>query len=637
MRLNIIFLSSVRRPLQTILLSLLICFATFGFVSSITEYVTVRSETLRLGDYYQIIGVLLPKDTSQTDVTEGARFLADNPHISYADWRRIATGLLPEGMNNTDTDGVFAYNELYNEGLQSFMTYINDVLFYGTVTSKITQPKLEDDILTFKVDTVLFGRSEYLVDGAELSVQTPHPQSQTQENFSLSILPKANNPSLSPNDTSLIEETSISPEVLAEYPFLGLQVGQRYLVRARYDYLNRSLQIVQLQADGPAYIQVPNDTKVALSSEGLEKLRSEMKLLSINLRSMTLVSTYDMDAIPSRWEGARRLALTQGRWLCDTDSIEQNYVCLLHEDFAERYEYSIGDMISLQVLDSRIASLSSSNTSLMFENGDMSVYRQYNYVDYHGYITDNDFASTTYAETPLRLEVVGIYTLNTDITTTNDSNTIYIPECCMPDGFGGTTQTSADANLYSFVLNSYEDLDAFTEETREPLADMGLRVSVIDNNAEAFWSIIKPLEESKFISFLIYSLLLVLALALVTNIYIRPHLEEFAILRAFGLTRKSARYMLCMPIAIIGAGSISMSGLFAWNYAIAQALKTLANVQKGSSSTFAPPSIVLLAAFCLVVFVILMFFVYLSANHFSMHPVLELLQGNRTTLHRKKA
>jgi predicted lysophospholipase L1 biosynthesis ABC-type transport system permease subunit len=180
-------------------------------------------------------------------------------------------------------------------------------------------------------------------------------------------------------------------------------------------------------------------------------------------------------------------------------------------------------------------------------------------------------------------------------------------------------------------------MDTFMEETRALLAEMGLRVSFIDNNAKSFWSIMDPLKEAKLLSLSIYSLLLVLALILAAFLYLRPRRKEFAIMRALGLPRVSALVALHVPIAILGAAGVGAGGLLGWNYALEQAAKTLAGIQNEVSGAFVPPSSALLAALCLSVFILLMLFVYLSSSHISRQPVLALLHGAGGTSRKKKA
>jgi len=617
--------------LQTLLLFLLTNLAAFGFVSGVVEYLTVRMETMRLSEYYQYVGVLLPKDSEQTDVTDGARLLEDNPRVAYTDWRRVAIGMLPEGMTNADTDGnsggylneyyenLIPFYEDYEDVFRHNMTYLNDILFYGTVQSRDIQTvfnrsngeDVDIEVLTLAVDEILGGGMYWFNKGGKfVSVRVPCP----------------------PLD------------VLEAYPFLGLQIGERYLLRARLDSNYRTLCFIPLQPNGPPYLPVAEGS-VDLDDDDFNILQADLALLHANLRCMTLISTRDMHAIPERWEGGRRLALDKGRWLTKEDNVNERYVCMLHQGFAERRGLSVGDVISLQVWDSR--QLAYINVTTEFEV--LSVTWERTIVTgntisypgrYDGYMTAVDFETAAIAPELLELEVVGIFGRRTEMNIgirSAESNEIYIPEFCMPAEFGGETLTNAQKFLFSFVLRSHRDKNAFMEETREELAAMGLSVSFVDSNAEAFWNVMEPLMESKLFSLYVYSLLLMLALILMVFLYLRPRRKEFAVLRTLGLSRSKARYALGLPIALIGTAGVATGGTLGWNYALAQAAETLPDFQQEEMVAFIPPSPVWLAALCLGALVLLMLIAYAGITIVSRKSVLQLLHGSGTAPHGKNS
>jgi hypothetical protein len=216
-----------------------------------------------------------------------------------------------------------------------------------------------------------------------------------------------------------------------------------------------------------------------------------------------------MQAIPERWEGERQLILINGRWLTKEDNVEKRPVCMVHQNFASGRGVRVGDVISLQLRDSRqlvdVTVMGGIEFSVdteigMFVKGGEG----YRYPGrYDGYMHTVEFETAAIAPERLELEVVGIYGRRTGSAineTTASSNEIYIPEFCMPTEFGGETRANAIKFLYSFVLRSHRDKDAFIEETRDSLAGMGLSAAFLDNNAEAFWDVMDPLMESKLIS-----------------------------------------------------------------------------------------------------------------------------------------
>lgn len=603
MKPNIFLQSTFRRPLQMLLLILLLGLAAFGFISSAAEYLSVQTETGRLGEYYQSVGMLVPKNGEETDVTAGVELLSGNEHIAYSDWRRVVTGLLPEGMVNVDIDGVYTYEASPGQPL----TNLNDVLFYGTLEKKTIDGfpgyPVNDDLLHFKVDTVLQGRSEHINPDVQVYVYAPRPE----------FIP-VHKPGKNLWDAIVAPKITITPELLAEYPFLGMEAGGRYLVRAQHRW--GRLYTTPLQTDGPAFLPVPDGTTVNLESGEFEQLQEALHLQRVNQRCMTVVATHDMHALPTRWEGARQLSLAEGRWLDAKDDDARSSVCMLYADFAEKHGISLGDTISLKALDNRKVFQPSMGT----DEDDL-----YTFTQYAGYFFDTD-GSPDLTGPNLELEVVGTFAIRSKYETTSDRNMIYIPQSVLPAELGGETRTATNKDMFSFVLRSYQDVDPFVQETRAPLDALGLRVAFIDNNAQVFWGIMAPLAEAKLLSLVLYSLLLVLALALVTFLYLRPRRKEFAILRALGLPRGKALGELHLPIALLGIVGGGIGGFLGWNYALGQAAEAMSGVHE-LAGAFAPPSSALFALFFLGIFALLMLFVFVSAAQMARRSVLTLLHG----------
>ena len=119
--------AALRQPLRTALLFLLIGLTSFAFITNAAEYIVTSNEISNIGSYYQTIGVLLPQDQAQTDVTQGAKFLESSPYVAYTDWRRVASGILAD-MQNADFTGRIGHDGGYG----------SDAMFYGTVTEIVS-------------------------------------------------------------------------------------------------------------------------------------------------------------------------------------------------------------------------------------------------------------------------------------------------------------------------------------------------------------------------------------------------------------------------------------------------------------------------------------------------------------------
>ena len=73
-------------------------------------------------------------------------------------------------------------------------------------------------------------------------------------------------------------------------------------------------------------------------------------------------------------------------------------------------------------------------------------------------------------------EIVGVYGSDHDpyYPYATGSINLYIPDSCMPEGYGQETQVHMDS--FSFRLRSAEDTEAFLQEVEGPLAEMGMQV-----------------------------------------------------------------------------------------------------------------------------------------------------------------
>ena len=148
MKQRVFLKSTLRQPVRTIFLLLLIGVIAFAFATRTGEYLLIRQEVAEAGSYYRSIGTLeaLRENVDYYAVTE---YLEENERVGVVNRVRRTSGLLLEGVYNADVNG---YNYPfyidtagipdYREGGYStpetagdipfFCPY--DVLFYGTYT-----------------------------------------------------------------------------------------------------------------------------------------------------------------------------------------------------------------------------------------------------------------------------------------------------------------------------------------------------------------------------------------------------------------------------------------------------------------------------------------------------------------------
>lgn len=171
--------STMRQPIRTLALFLLIGLITFAFVSSATEYLIISNVVKDVGGFYNSIGSISPHDASTYDVTKGADLIAQSSRIRFEDRRRIISGVL-EGVYNGDVDGFSSDQEgsTYTRGL-----HINEILFTGELIKREYDEKLGEAggyVLDFSTEQVLYGYPEYLKQGEKITFLCPIAKSETE-------------------------------------------------------------------------------------------------------------------------------------------------------------------------------------------------------------------------------------------------------------------------------------------------------------------------------------------------------------------------------------------------------------------------------------------------------------------------
>src|SRR5690606_38106949 len=97
--------STIRQPIFTIFLLLILGLISFAFVSKVTEYLVVQRETNRLGGYYRSIGTLRNiSDPHYGYITEGVEVIRTSPYLAYEDYRRDISAVM-DNIYNADIKG----------------------------------------------------------------------------------------------------------------------------------------------------------------------------------------------------------------------------------------------------------------------------------------------------------------------------------------------------------------------------------------------------------------------------------------------------------------------------------------------------------------------------------------------------
>jgi hypothetical protein len=245
---------------------------------------------------------------------------------------------------------------------------------------------------------------------------------------------------------------------------------------------------------------------------------------------------------------------------------------------------------------------------------------------YDGYIRGEDRENwrsyPTYEET---FEIVGIYYDLLDLNLSSYSSWAYVPNSVLPADAVHRSDILYSQN-YSFVLDSSRHQEAFINENKEPLAELGFFLTFVDNNGTAFWASVTPLMRSALAGLMVYSLVLFVALTLAVFLYLTQRRRDYAILRALGVSRNRANRQLLLPIVLTGAAGILTGGALAWEYTLEKTAATFSTLPTPAgelpSTTLNP---IYLGAISLGILLLLLVFAWSGVRILAGLPVLELL------------
>lgn len=567
--------STLRQPVRTLFLLLVIGLASFAFVSRAAEYLLVRHETDRISGYYRAIGTLESLTEPYADASAAAEYIARSPYTALADHRRYSSALLEEGLYNADVDGWICQSYDGTQGIPGL--HNDDVFFYGTLEGVfMAEANGETEYrLRVRVESVVTGYPEYAPEG----------------------------------EVRILTTTRDLEEACA-----GLTPGQRYFFRAQYNAFGRlqdyrtstRLYLKPLVEGGPWMVEVPAGQQMDLTDPRLAGLTEEIALIHDNQRALEVVTTRDMSAMPYVQESARFYYLVEGRWLNREDDRNGNKVCVIHAGLAETRGLSVGDSLPLTM-----------------RNLDWSIYGYLN----EGSDLDKLGRHETFRDT---YEIVGIYDILSDQwLPTRRSNTVYLPNSLLPEGFGGETKDRVDTGSFSFELSSPAREAIFLEETRDTLRELGFRAVMAPTGWGTFQASAAPMRQSSLYNAVLFAALSALTLCIAAFAYFRLRRKEFAIARALGLPAGACAMSAAWPLLLLGAAGISMGGALAWEDTAGRAqsiLSTLAQSAPDIGEEAALP-VWWLALLCGAIFTVLLMAAAAGAVYLTRRPVLELLQG----------
>ncbi len=577
--------STLRQPLRTLALLAFIAVLSFAFVSRAAEYVIVNTEAERLGGYYRSIGSVEVIDWEKYDEDRVKTLLSENPYIALEDERRMCSAEM-EGVYNADLDGCSSdyWGAVYPLGIHTSDVYLYGTLMEGPVavnqvTSLIGGFNGSMYRYRFAVDAVEAGYPEYV--GAGDSATLYFLLDEGEDGSALS----------------------------------GFQIGERYFIKAYYSpwtiqdkessnraWLRAKQQLIMKPLDGldAWFLPMAAGESVDFSAPKYAELKNAIELADINQHAMSVYRTKDMSAIPEMQEASRTHYLTEGRWLNREDDLEQRCVCVVRDEFAQTRGLTIGDTLNLT-----------------FRDTDSSAF-------YSGSIKDEEKDRWREFEThSAEFEIVGLFSDLRDFHTTMDFSQIYVPDSCVPEGYGSVYNPAG----HSIVLDSTEHESVFMAETRAAFDALGVRIEFVEHNAENFWASVRPVRQSTAMSAGIFGAVLLVGLMLAAFVYLRQRRREFAVCRALGVPSGKAARGLLLPGALLGFVGVALGGGLSWQYALNKAAETLSTVEaEGGKVAVSLPAEWLLGLIgaALAVYALFLLAGLLTLTH---RPVLELLQG----------
>ncbi len=575
---NVFLKSTVRQPIFTIFLLLLLTIITFGFITKAIQFILIQRETGVLGSYYRSIGTLENiEDPTLGDISAGIDLIQTSPYFNYGDRREIVSGVMSNmyGRNLSLSNGV-AITSRYPEE-QWPNVHMADMWFIGELIQKeevVTESgKSLGYYLDFHVDTLFAGHPDYVTEGRTIKYKF------ISEDY--------------PSSIPLIDE---------------MELGQRYFIRGwdnlggkTFNVWDNWFEIKPLDDKQFWYIQLEDGESIDFSDPSLASIKNRIDLLNENLHTLWNYTTADMSAIPQMQESARVYYLLEGRWLNHQDNLKGNKVIVIPEELARLNELQLGDELVLT-----FRSLTNTYYGRIRDGVDAENWRSY----------------PTYQDT---FTIVGIYAR-----TSGNVGNAYIPTNSLRPGFTSKMQDQFKYEInYSFVLDSSDHQSEFVDAFKEPLQEMGIRLTMLENNGETYWASVTPIRRSLSSDLMIFGVLMVVAIFLAVFLYQMQHKREYAILRALGVPTRQANHQFVLPLLVLGGFGIIAGGFPSWNYALDRARETLSTLPTpGGVTPSASLDILTLVGLCVVAFLFFGLSSWLGAISLSGKPVFELLRGN---------
>lgn len=605
MKQNVILKSIIRKPIIAILLTLLIGLISYGFVGKAAETIIVDRETTRLEGYYRSIGYITQEnpDNEKNPYSAAVDLVQQNPELDYDDPQRQTAGFMRDFYNLDYLSGTMDAPETAYSNASSWAgegVYNLDYWFYGRLIDLSKEYDTDKKIQTvsgyqliFEVDQVLAGYPENISVG---------------ENYLFWIPARY-----------ALDYDKIAPQLEK------IEEGERYLIHAWHhpsfnfgvtglpiavENSSKSFNLKAVEGD-QWFIPLGASDSLDLTEPEYKNVRNQIDTLNQNLRSILLIGTSDMSALPGMQLDAKSNYLLEGRWLNHEDELTANKGIVIPKNLAEIRNIGMGDELAVTMR-------TLTNPYVCYIRG-----------------AEDSQNWEDYPSQEITYEVVGIYS-NPSLDQGGDlgafSAISYVPNSTFSDEYAFPTYYSKlkdKVTAYSFLLKNPRMQNEFEQDYAPKLKDLGFSLQFTDNNGKNFVAGADPMRKSNLIGSLLFGLALLMAIALSVFLYLRQQQRNFATMRALGVPAKKSNRQLIFPLLGLGFIGSALGAAFSWQNALTKAGESLSQLPLPSGVM---PDLSLNAwlgvGLWLFVLLVLLFAVYIGNRKVSKTPVLELLQDS---------
>lgn len=299
-----------------------------------------------------------------------------------------------------------------------------------------------------------------------------------------------------------------------------------------------------------------------LETEEFSFYKGMADAISQSVYTYDIVYTSDTRAIPHFNEGGMEISDGRGLTAEDTDA------CVVNELFLEAYGMSIGDRISVKLGD----------------------------ILYHQSVWDGATAwsgeeVSNFTE-PVELEIVGTYRILGDRATrvTEDgwmytASTVFVPSKLLPIEVPEDYETAKGE--YSVLIEDAGNIRKFRDAAKLSADEMGVGLIFSDGGWLNIEESFEAAQAASKITAVLYIIGVGIALVLAVYLYIGRNRQEYAIMRALGVSEKEAGNAVILPFAVLSA-AMPIGGAIGFYYVSETVAEALEKMAGGISGSYVP-------------------------------------------------